>query len=286
METKKTPEFSVLLSIYYKEKPAYFDRCLESLVNQTVKADEWVIVKDGAIPDELQAVIDKYKAMPDVNIKEVALEKNSGLGIALSYGVPACSHELIARMDSDDISVPERFEIQLAAFETNPDIDICGGQITEFDTDENIVIGERHVPLTHDEIAKYQRKRCAFNHTTVMFKKSSVLKAGNYKDVPLMEDDMLWADMLMSGAQCMNLPNFLCKVRTDKTMIARRGGLKYYKKYKSARKKIYKLGFISYGCYLKTNIIQFAVCIMPACMRKFLFFHVLHKKTNDKTKNG
>ena len=274
----ETPKFSVLMSVYIKEKPEYLEKCLESVYNQTVKADEWVIVHDGPITDELQAVIDKYKDFDDVKINEVILEENNGLGIALSHGVKACENEIIARMDTDDIAVPDRFEIQLAEFEKNPSLDICGGQIVEFETDPSEPIAERRVPLTHDEIYEYQKKRSAFNHMTVMFKRSKVLEAGNYKHCPLMEDDMLWVDMLQTGALCANVDKCLCFVRTNADMIARRGGLKYYKKYKRGRKMIYKTGFISRAQYAKTNFIQFAVCVMPKWLRKKVFFKMLHKK--------
>ncbi len=269
------------MSVYIKEHPEYLDKCLESVYNQSAKADEWVIVHDGPITDELQEVIDKYKTYDGVEINEVLLEQNQGLGIALSHGVTACRNELIARMDTDDIAVPDRFELQLAEFENHPELDICGGQIVEFETDPSEIIAERRVPLTHDEIYEYQKKRSAFNHMTVMFKKSKVLEAGNYKHCPLMEDDMLWVDMLQSGAVCANIDKTLCYVRTNADMIARRGGLKYYKKYKSGRKMIYKTGFISRGQYIKTNLIQFAVCVMPKWLRKKVFFKMLHKKKKD-----
>lgn len=280
MEEKQ--KFSVLFSVYYKEKPEFFDKALESVYNQTVKADEWVIVKDGPISQELQDIIEKYKQFGGVVINEVQLEENKGLGIALSQGVSECSYELIARMDTDDIAVNNRFELQLAEFENDPNLDLCGGQIKEFETDENIPVAERRVPLTQDEIVKFQKKRSAFNHMTVMFKKSKVLEAGNYKNCPLMEDDMLWVDMILAGAKCMNVDEYLCNVRTNRDMIARRGGLKYFKKYKRARKMIYKTGFISHWQYTKTNIIQFVVCIMPKWLRKFVFFKLLHKKMSSK----
>lgn len=278
MEEKNYPPFSVLMSVYFKENPVFLERCFESIENQTVKADEWVIVKDGPISGQLQAVIDKYSQRDGINIKEVPLEENKGLGLALSFGVPECSNEIIARMDTDDIAVENRFELQLNAFAENENLDICGGQIIEFENDENVFVAERRVPLSHEDIVQYQKKRSAFNHMTVMFKKSKVLEAGNYKHCPLMEDDMLWVDMILAGANCMNLDSYLCKVRTNRDMIARRGGLKYFKKYKSARKKIYKTGFISYGQYSKANFIQFFVCLMPRWLRKFVFFKLIHKK--------
>lgn len=282
-DIKTHPKFSVLLSVYFKEKPEFFAAALESIYNQTVKADEWVIVKDGAISQALQDVIDKYKQL-GVNIKEVPLPENKGLGLALAAGVPECSNELIARMDTDDIAVPNRFELQLAKFQNDPELDICGGQIIEFENDPNIPVAERRVPLAHDEILKYQRLRCAFNHMTVMYKKSKVLEAGNYQDCPLMEDDWLWVRMMISGAKCININEYLCNVRTNRDMIARRGGLKYYKKYKNARKKILDTGFITKKEYRKTNCIQFIVCLMPKWLRKKVFFRMLHKKSKGVTK--
>ncbi len=271
-------EFSVLLSVYIKETPEFFERSLESIYNQTVKANEWVIVKDGEISADLQSVIDKYKEYEDVKIKEVQLNENKGLGVALSMGVPECSYDLIARMDTDDIALPDRFEKQLAEFEKNTALDICGGQITEFETDENVPIAERKVPLSHDEIVAFQKKRTAFNHMTVMFRKDKVLESGNYKNMPYMEDDMLWVDMILHGAICINIDDTLCLVRTNRDMISRRGGLKYYKCYKNEKKAVLKTGFISRKQYIIVTLIQFCVCIMPKCLRKFVFFHLLHKK--------
>lgn len=277
-ETRKFSKISVLLSVYNKEKPEFFDLALESIYNQTVKADEWVIVKDGIISQELQNVIEKYKGL-GVNIKEIQLEENKGLGIALSVGVPECSNELIARMDTDDISVPNRFELQFAEFESDPELDICGGQIIEFESDPDKPIAERRVPCLHDAIVEYQKLRCAFNHMTVMYKKSKVMEAGNYQNCPLMEDDWLWVRMILAGAKCENVEECLCKVRTNKDMIARRGGLKYYKQYKSARKQILDTGFITKKQYIKTNLIQWLVCMMPGSLRRFVFFSMLHKKS-------
>ncbi|MDE6550680.1 MAG: glycosyltransferase [Clostridia bacterium] len=271
-------KFSVLMSVYCKERPEFLDRALASIYDQTVKADEWVIVKDGPITSELEEVIRKYSAYDDITIKEIQLNTNMGLGLALAHGVPECSCELIARMDTDDIAVRNRFELQLKEFEQNPELDICGGHIIEFEEDENEFVAERRVPLIQEEIAQYQKSRSAFNHVTVMFRKSKVLESGNYKDAPLMEDDMLWVDMLQHGAICMNIDSYLCKVRTNRDMIARRGGLSYYKKYKRTRKMIYKTGFISHAQYSKTNFIQFIVCIMPSWLRKFVFFKLIHKR--------
>lgn len=274
-------KFSVLMSLYIKEKAEYFKLCMESVLGQTALPDEIVIVKDGPVSEEVDVVLEDYVSKNRNLFKIVALTENKGLGLALSEGIQHCSNELVARMDTDDIAVPERFELQLKMFESNPDLDICGGQILEFEENEDNIVAERKVPLSHEEIIEYQKKRSAFNHMTVMFKKSKVLEAGNYKHCPLMEDDMLWVDMINAGAKCANLSENLCKVRTNRDMIARRGGLKYYKKYKNARKQILNTGFITKKEYRKTNRIQFLVCIMPAWLRKFVFFNLIHKKAKN-----
>ncbi len=274
-------KFSVLMSLYIKEKAEYFKLCMESVLSQTALPDEIVIVKDGPVSEEVDVVLEDYLSQNRNLFKVVALTENKGLGLALAEGLLHCSNELVARMDTDDIAVPERFELQLKMFESNPDLDICGGQILEFEEKEDNIIAERKVPLSHGEIIEYQKKRSAFNHMTVMFKKSKVLEAGNYKHCPLMEDDMLWVDMINAGAKCANLSENLCKVRTNRDMIARRGGLKYYKKYKNARKQILNTGFITKKEYRKTNRIQFLVCIMPAWLRKFVFFNLIHKKAKN-----
>ena len=135
--------FSVLMSVYIKEKPEYIRACFDSLLRQTVQADEWVIVEDGPLTDELYSVLDEYqKAYPGL-IKRVPQEKNQGLGAALRSGIPECRNELIARMDTDDIAREDRFEKQLAEFEKDPELDICGSQIDEFEHDPSIITARR-----------------------------------------------------------------------------------------------------------------------------------------------
>lgn len=270
-------KFSVLMSVYKKEKKSNLIECFESLLNQTLKADEWVIVKDGPLTPELDETIDVYQAKNPGLIKIVVLDKNVGLGLALREGVKNCSNKYIARMDTDDISLPDRFEKQVKFMEKNYDIDISGGFIEEFEGNIENVISKREVPLKHLDIVKYQKTRSAFNHATVFFKKEAVLSSGNYEDAPLMEDDMLWTRMILSHKKMANIGETLVYVRVGSDMINRRGGFSYFKKYKKARKKIYKLGFISYFDYKKTIIIQFIVALVPTPIRKLIFFKFLRK---------
>lgn len=156
------------------EKPEYFRECMESIYSQTVLPDEIVLVEDGRLTDELYEAIRDYECRPsEINFVTVKLEKNSGLGLALAEGIKHCSNELVARMDTDDICVPDRFERQLDAFSENPWLDIIGGYISEFSDDMHNIISERTVPLGNYVIKQYQRKRDAFNHMTVMYKRSA-----------------------------------------------------------------------------------------------------------------
>lgn len=276
-KNNKYPPFSVLMSLYIKEQADFFRQCMESIVNQTVMPTEIVIVFDGPISNELNKVVETYVAKYPGWIKIVANKENKGLGLALADGVPACTYELIARMDTDDIARKDRFEKQLEMFMNDHELDICGSHIIEFDGTIDNVLARRKVPLQHEDIAEYQKQRSAFNHMTVMYKKSMVLKAGNYEDCPLMEDDMLWIRMLIAGAKCANIDDYLVYARTGYAMIERRGGWEYFKKYKAARKKIYDTGYISSKDYWKTIYVQMIVAIVPKKMRLLIFTKLLRR---------
>lgn len=274
-------KFSVLMSIYIKEKPEYVKECFESLLNQTVKADEWVIVEDGPLTPEMYTLLDNYSSKYPELIKRIPLKENKGLGLALREGIIHCSNELIARMDTDDIAREDRFERQLDEFMKNPKLDICGSHIIEFEGNIENILSKRKVPINHNKIANYQRQRSAFNHMTVMYKKSMVLKAGNYEHCPLMEDDMMWIRMLMVDAKCSNIDDYLVYARTGYAMIERRGGWDYLKKYRNARKKIFQTGYISKWDYYKTIIVQLIVTLSPKKVRMFLFTNLLRNKEEN-----
>ena len=270
--------FSVLMSVYRKESPEFLRQALDSVFDQTAVPAEVVLVEDGPLTDELYALLDDYgRSHPE--LKRVPLPENRGLGLALQEGILHCSNELVARMDTDDISVATRFERQLAEFEKNPGIDICGSHIKEFEGTPDHIVAERRVPLTHDDCKRYQRRRDAFNHVSVMFRKTAVLKAGNYQHCPLMEDTLLWANMFKTGATAMNIDDYLVLVRIGKDMYERRGGMAYFKKYRKARRVIYQTGFISWWDYAYTIVIQFVVAIMPNSLRGFVFKKLLHKQS-------
>ncbi len=277
LNKKGYPPFSVLMSLYYKEKAEYLEACLESLLKQTCPAQEWVIVKDGPLTESLDDILEEYiKKYPGL-ITIVPISENVGLGLALRKGIEFCKYELVARMDTDDIAKEDRFEKQLQLFVENPELDICGGQIVEFEDSISNIVAKRTVPLNDKEIKKYQKRRDAFNHMTVMYKKKSVLNAGNYQSALLMEDTLLWANMIMSGSICKNLPDDLVYVRIGKDMYQRRGGFEYFKKYKLGRKKVKETGFIGWYDYYVTLVVQFIVALIPSSVRGLIFKKILHR---------
>ena len=270
-------QLSVLMSLYIKEKPEYAKACFDSLLRQTVRADEWVIVEDGPLTNEMYNLLDEYQANFPGLIKRIPLKRNQGLGLALRAGVLECRNELIARMDTDDIAREDRFEKQLVEFEKNPTLDICGSQIDEFEENMSNIVAHRYVPLSDSEIKEYQKRRDAFNHMTVMFKKEAVLEAGNYQSCPLMEDTYLWVRMMLNNVNCINIDESLVYARVGKDMFERRGGWSYFKKYRDGRRKVYKTGYISWWDYYYTIIVQFVVAIIPDGLRGWIFKNLLHR---------
>lgn len=261
-------KYSVLMSLYKKEKPEYLRLAIDSMLNQTVKPDEIVLVEDGPLTDELYAVLDEYGD----KLTRVRNEKNLGLGLALNVGLRACRNELVARMDTDDISKPERCEEQLQYFEQHPETDIVGGDIAEFIGDESNIVGKRVVPQSNEEIREYMKKRCALNHVSVMYKKSSVQTAGGYQDWFWNEDYYLWIRMWLNGAVFGNTGTVLVNVRTGKEMYQRRGGKKYFKSEKGLQDYMLEHKMINRTTYLENVAKRFIVQkMLPNSVRGWVF---------------
>ena len=269
-------KISVLMSVYIKENPTFLKDAIESVQNQTLKPSELVLVEDGPLTPELYQVLEQLEAESEIPVKRCPLEENQGLGLALRQGVLQCQYDIIARMDTDDIAVPDRFEKQVQLMEKDK-LDLLGGHIAEFIDNPDEIVSYRRVPTQHADIVAYQRMRSAFNHMTVMFKKDMVLKAGNYEDGLYMEDDLLWLNMIAAGAKTGNLDQILCKVRVGAGMFERRGGLRYLKLYRQARQHMLKRGQISYMEYAKSVAIQMIVALCPGFVRQFIFMKLLRK---------
>ncbi|MCX0383110.1 glycosyltransferase [Clostridium perfringens] len=274
------PPFTVAMSVYEKDNDEYLDRALQSITDlQTIKPDEIVLVCDGPLTEKLDSVIEKYKKKYNF-IRIVRLKYNKGLGNALSIAVKESKNELIFRMDSDDVSVNDRFEQQLKFFSSFPDVDIIGGDITEFIGEEENIVGKRHVPEDNNLIREYMKTRCAMNHVSVMYKKSAILAAGGYKDWFWNEDYYLWIRMLLNGAVFANTGTVLVNVRVGKEMYNRRGGIKYFKSELGIQNYMLKNKIIGINIYLINIIIRIIVQILLPNKIRGLVFRTLARERN------
>lgn len=268
----KNCSFSVAMSVYYKDNAVFFDRALQSITErQTIKPTEIVLVCDGPLNEQLDAVIDKYRKQYPI-FKILRFKDNRGLGNALKLAIENTSNEIVARMDSDDISVPDRFEQQLKFFSNHSEVDIVGGNITEFIGDETNIVGKRIVPTKDSEIKEYMKTRCAFNHVSVMYKKSAVQSAGGYLDWFWNEDYYLWIRMQLNNAVFANTGTVLVNVRVGEEMYQRRGGKKYFQSEYGLQKLMLDNKMISFPIFIgnvgKRVIIQ---RLLPNRIRGWVF---------------
>lgn len=277
MSVSKYENYSVLMSVYYRENSEYLKQAIESIQAQTFPTDDFVLVCDGPLNQELDSVIKKKQQEMKNILNVVRLKKNAGLGNALNKGIQQCKNELVARMDSDDISYPDRCEKQLMVFNTYPEISVCSGIVEEFATNPKVVESRRVPPETQEEIREFAKVRNPFNHPCVMYKKPDVEAVGSYKDFYLLEDYYLWVRMIMAGYQGYNLQEPLLHMRAGTDMYMRRGGLKYAKTQEKLFRFMKNNGFISKGQYIKNCVIRGESSLAPNWLRKFVFEKVLRK---------
>jgi glycosyltransferase involved in cell wall biosynthesis len=265
-------KYSVLMSVYEKENKNYLIKSIESMINQTVIPDEILIVKDGPLTPELDEVLHNYINNYPELFTIIISKENIGLGSALNLGLRHCRNELIARMDTDDISLPDRCEKQLKEFQQDRNLALVGGTISEFIDNETNIVGRRFVPSENNEIREYLKKRCPFNHVTVMFKKSEVIKIGSYLDWFWNEDYYLWIRMFENGCKFKNLSSVLVNVRVGKDMYKRRGGFKYFKSEFGLQKYMYNKKIINTStCFYNVTIRFVLQVLMPNNIRGYIF---------------
>lgn len=263
-------KFSVLMSLYFKERPEYLRQSLDSVFNQSQLPTEVILVEDGPLSQELYKILDEFKESHS-ELKIVSLPVNGGLGKALNEGLKHCSYELVARMDTDDIAKPDRFKKQMAIFDKYPQVEVVSSWIDEFKGTPSNVVSTRKLPEFPYEIYHYAKKRCPINHPVVMFKKDSVLFAGGYQHFPLFEDYFLWIRLLLNGSKFYNLQESLLLFRTSDDMYKRRGGLKHAITEIRFQNKIRKIGFISLSQFIENISIRFITRIVPNNFREYIY---------------
>jgi glycosyltransferase involved in cell wall biosynthesis len=272
-------EYSVLMTVYKNDNPSYFRKSILSMLNQSILTNEFVIIKDGPISVELQYVINSIdKDFPGI-IKQLDLKENVGLGQALNEGLKICTNDIVARMDADDISLNTRCEQQLKEFENDSYLDIVGCSVDEFIEDENNIICTRSVPVSHEEIYKYAKKRDPFNHPTVMYRKSKVLALGGYSDLRKNQDTDLWIKMLMNGCKAKNVSQSLLLFRFEEDTYKRRKSWINTKLLIGIRYNAYKIGFNSFTDFLQVACVQLLIYIMPISFQKWIYQKFLRSTT-------
>ncbi|MDO4680730.1 MAG: glycosyltransferase [Aerococcus sp.] len=269
---------SVLMSIYKKEHPEYLKSCLESLEGQTVQPDEYVIIADGPLTPALDQELADFEARATFPVNIYRFEENRGLGLALQDGVKFAKSTWIARMDTDDIARRDRFEQQIAYLRSHPDVELIGSNVMEFENDPMTSTTEKQVPETNEEIRQYVRRRNPFNHMSVMYKKESVLAAGNYQPLSGYEDYYLWARMLKQGTIAYNIQEPLVYARGGSEMYQRRGGMAYLRHGIQAYNKIYGLGLASPMDWVIRTGAQVVVNLMPNSLRGRFYQRALRKE--------
>lgn len=270
-------KYSVLMSLYIKEKPEYLRSAIQSMVDQTYAPDEIVIVKDGIITEELESVLNDFSEKYPNLFNIVGYEKNRGLGLALNFGLKHCRNELVARMDTDDISKPERCAKQIKTFEVNPELAIVGSFVDEFYSSPEEVVSVRAVPEKHEDIYNFAKKRSAFNHPAVMYRKSRVLENGGYADLRRNQDVDLFGRMLFAGCKAENISESLLFFRSNDDLAKRRKSWENTKSYIETVKRFWKMGYASLGDYALIAIAQTGMFIMPIKVQYWIYKKFLRK---------
>ena len=270
-------KYSVLMSLYVKEKPEYLSVAIDSILNQTVRPDQIVIVKDGPLTDELDEIVAKYVNENIDIFTVVTSEENIGLGRALNLGLKHCRNELVARMDTDDISKPQRCEKQLKVFEINPELSIVGSFVDEFYSSPDEVVSVRAVPEKHEDIYNFAKKRSAFNHPAVMYRKSKVLENGGYADLRRNQDVDLFGRMLFSGCKAQNIGESLLWFRSNDALARRRKSWENTKSYINTIKRFWKMGYASFTDYAIVAIAQTGMFLMPVKLQHWIYRKFLRK---------
>lgn len=270
-------KYSVLMSLYKKEKPEYLGLAIDSMINQTVMPDEIVIVEDGPLTNDLYSVLKKYKNKYPKLFVSVVNKVNLGLGLALNNGLTVCKNELIARMDTDDISMDNRCEKQLQRFTEKPELAIVGAHIDEFVGDKSNIVSSRIVPTTSEEIYNFAKRRSAFNHPAVMYRKSVVLAHGGYADLKRNQDVDLFGRMLFEGCKAENIDEALLWFRSNDELAKRRKSWENTWSYIATIKRFWKMGYSSFSDYVIVVIAQTGMYLMPVCMQHFIYKNLLRK---------
>lgn len=269
-------KFSVLMSVYYKENPEYMRLALDSVIaEQSLKPAEVILVEDGPLTEELYAVIDEFKQRYPDTLKTIPLEKNGGLGPALNIGLEHCSCDLVMRMDTDDIACPDRFEIQYKYMKEHPDVSVLSGAIGEFNQSPDEELRIKTLPLSAEELKKYNKFRNPVNHMAACLRKKDILEVGSYQPMTYLEDHYLWERLIVAGKKIEAVPDLLVKARIGNGFYDRRGSKNYIKGWKTLSKYMYDNDVISLPEKMRNDLGMYVMVYCPEWFRKLLYKVIL-----------
>ena len=274
-------KYSVLMSVYRNEKPGILRQSMQSIYDQSVPTDDFVLICDGPLTKRLDEVIDEMQKKFGKRLRVIRLPENHGLGYCLRMGIPECKHDLIARMDSDDISRKDRCEKELKAFEEYADVSVVGGIVGEFEVTTDAIKSVRRVPETNEEIIKFARWRSPMNHPSVMLRKKDVLAVGGYPEVRNCQDWYLWVNLLTNGYKCYNIQEVLVYMREDRTTFQRRAGWRYFKIQKGLFDTMRRKRFMSIPQYATVVSVRFCSAMAPNGLRRAMFEKFMREKAEE-----
>ena len=260
---------SVVMSVYKNDRGEWFRMAIDSILRQSLKSDDIIIVRDGLVSDEINEILSDYELNPSVTV--IRLENNVGAGEARNIGIRIARNELVAIMDADDISVPNRLELQLSEFKNNPHLSIVGGQMAEFEGSLQNVVSYRNVPLNHTDILMFSKRRSPFNNMCVCFVKSHILAVGGYNNATRAEDYNLWLALLSTGRKASNLSDTLCYVRINDAALSRRTTFEQTFELLKMRYRYFKCRYISFSDFALVSILNIGMLILPAVLIKLVY---------------
>lgn len=270
-------KYSILMPVYIKDNPEWLKISIESMLEQTVFPDEFLIIKDGEVTSEINNLLNTYKQKYPKLFNIHQMKKNVGLGKVLEYGVKVCKNEFIVRMDADDYSRKDRCEKQLEVFKNNKDYSVVGSNVEEFSENIDDVISHVILPEEHEEIYKFAKKRCPIRHPALMYKKSNVIESGNYGDYFHAQDYNLVVKMLINGCIFYNIQEPLTYMRVTSDFYKRRGGIKQLKIIYKLKKEFYDMKFYSFSDFYISTLSNGVVCLLPNFIRSLIYKKILRK---------
>ncbi|MBQ8107365.1 MAG: glycosyltransferase [Ruminococcus sp.] len=264
-------EYSVLMSVYDRELPENLNESLESMLMQSYPPSDFVLVCDGKLTNELNIIVKSFENEYKNIFRIVRIDKNVGPGKALNEGIAACRCDYIVRMDSDDISMPNRCLKQMLLFAVKPELDIIGSYVEEFEDETDKSVSVKKVPIMHKDIVDYSKRRNPFNRQAMAFRKSKAEDIGGYSDLKLCEDYEFAARMLMEGAKGQNIPEVLVRYRIDSKTPEIRKSWRLTKAFIKVRWVIFTEGYTGFRDFLSPCVLQLGLFVLPQKFTRWVY---------------